>query len=64
MRRFRMVSWKHGILIEHTLKSELVAIRKKDPRFKGYHIKDIIQAIPSAVKVGKVYNIKFNFQTH
>jgi hypothetical protein len=51
--RFHM---NNGLLmVEHTDKKALEAIRKTDPRFKRKRIRQVLQCYPSQIKLGVVY---------
>lgn len=51
--RFHM--HKGSVMVEHHYRETLEAIRRNDPRFKRARIKDVLQAYPSKIQVGVVY---------
>ena len=55
MKRFHMN--KNGLMVEHHYRETLESIRKTDARFKGAHIKDVLQLMPDKCRVGVVYQI-------
>ena len=55
--RYHMHSLRHGIMVEHYYRETLAAIRKADARFKYQRIQHVIQACPSRIRVGVVYDL-------
>ena len=48
---------KQGLMVEHHFKVTLEHIRKLDKRFKGARIKSVLQAYPSKIKTGVIYEL-------
>lgn len=55
--RWHMENRELWIMIEHTDKSELERVRREDPRFKRRRIKSVLQAYPSKIELGRVYQL-------
>lgn len=53
--RFHMQ--KGGVMVEHHYRATLENIRKHDPRFKRARIQSVLQAYPSQIAVGVVYEV-------
>lgn len=50
---------RNGLMVEHTQRQKLEEIRRSDTRFKGAHIREVIQARPQEVKVGIIYEVTY-----
>ena len=55
--RYHMHSHRQGVMVEHHYRETLEAIRKADARFKHQRIAHVIQACPSQIRVGVVYEL-------
>jgi len=61
VKRFRIVSTRHNILVEappsRSGEQRLKRLRREDPRFRYCRIFEILQGMPSRVKVYHIYEV-------
>lgn len=57
--RFHMRNTALMLIVEHHHRETLEHIRKVDKRFRGRRIKNVLQAYPSKVRVGVVYQLTY-----
>ena len=61
-KRFHMngLDGQTPVMVEHHYRETLESIRKSDTRFKRRRIQEVLQAYPSKIQVGVVYERGYN----